>query len=297
MGLLDGKIACVTGAGRGVGRAHALALAKEGAKVVVNDLGGTVNGVGTDNMVADDVVKEIVDAGGAAVANYSDAATVEGADSIVWTALSKFGKLDIMVNNAGILRDKTLLNMSEEDWDLVMKVHAKHTFLCTRAAARIMKTQGTGGVIINTSSVSGLAGNFGQSNYGLAKCGIYAFSKITAMELSRYGIRVNCISPSGVTRMTPNAAERGKTSEVSSVEPAAQTVLFLVSDLAKDLTGRVFGATGGVNGSRVAEYKMTITEGYSHSDGIFSARDIADNIDKILNPESDLVMQAQLVKS
>jgi NAD(P)-dependent dehydrogenase (short-subunit alcohol dehydrogenase family) len=248
-------------------------------------------------MVADVVVKEIADAGGVAAADYSDAATVEGADSIVWTTLSRFGKLDIMVNNAGILRDKTLLNMTEDDWDMVMKVHARHTFLCTRAAARIMKTQGAGGVIINTSSVSGLAGNFGQSNYGLAKCGIYAFTKIVAQELSRYGIRVNCISPSGVTRMTPNAAERGRTPEISSVEPAAQTVLFLVSDLAKDLTGRVFGASGGVNGSRVSEYKMTITDGYHHPGGIFSARDIADNIDKILNPLPDLITKAQSVKS
>jgi len=293
MGLLDGKVACVTGAGRGVGRSEALALAKEGAKVVVNDLGGAVDGIGTDIMVADKVVKEIKDAGGAAASNYSDAATVEGADSIVWTALSKFGKLDIMVNNAGILRDRTLLNMSEDDWDLVMKVHAKHTFLCTRAAARIMKTQGTGGVIINTSSVSGLAGNFGQSNYGLVKCGIYAFSKIAAIELARHDIRVNCISPSGVTRMTPDPAGRGMTPETYSTEPAAQVVLFLVSNLSKDLTGRVFGASGGINGTRVTEYKMTATEGFKKPGGMFTAQEIADNIDKILNPVPDLDMTAQ----
>jgi NAD(P)-dependent dehydrogenase (short-subunit alcohol dehydrogenase family) len=296
MGLLDGKVACITGAGRGVGRSHALALAKEGAKVVVNDLGGGVDGAGNDAMVADQVVKELVDAGGSAAANYADAATVEGANSIVWTALSKFGKLDIMVNNAGILRDKTIVNMSEDDWDLVMKVHAKHTFLCTRAAARIMKTQGTGGVIINTSSVSGLAGNFGQSNYGLAKAGIAAFTKIAAQELARSGIRVNCISPSGVTRMTPNASGRGMTTETYSTEPAAQVVLFLVSDLAKDLTGRVFGASGGINGTKVAEYKMTITEGFKKPDGLFTAREIADNIDKILNPQPDLDMTAQRYK-
>lgn len=293
MGLLDGKVACVTGAGRGVGRSHAIALAKEGAKVVVNDLGGSVSGTGNDTKIADEVVKEIVDAGGSAASNYADAATVEGADSIVWTALSKFGKLDIMVNNAGILRDRTILNMSEADWDLVMKVHAKHTFLCTRAAARIMKTQGSGGVIINTSSVSGLAGNFGQSNYGLAKAGIAAFTKIAAMELARHGIRVNCISPSGVTRMTPDPSGRGLDPETYSTEPAAQVVLFLVSELAKDLTGRVFGASGGINGTRVTEYKMTTTEGFKKPGGVFTAREIADNIDKILNPVPDLDMTAQ----
>ena len=296
MGLLDGKVACITGAGRGVGRSHALALAKDGAKVVVNDLGGGVDGTGKDAMVADQVVKEIVAAGGSAVPNYADAATVEGADSIVWTALSKFGRLDIMVNNAGILRDRTIVNMSEEDWDMVMKVHAKHTFLCTRAAARIMKTQKTGGVIINTSSVSGLAGNFGQSNYGLAKAGIAAFTKIAAMELAGSNIRVNCISPSGVTRMTPDASGRGLSPETYSTEPAAQVVLFLVSDLAKGLTGRVFGASGGVNGTRVAEYKMTITDGYQKPDGVFTAQEIAENIGKILNPQPDLDMTAQRFK-
>jgi NAD(P)-dependent dehydrogenase (short-subunit alcohol dehydrogenase family) len=293
MGLLDGKVACVTGAGRGIGRSEALALAKEGAKVVVNDLGGTVSGTGRDGTIADQVVKEIEEAGGSAVANYSDAATVEGADSIIWTALSRFGKVDIMVNNAGILRDRTVLNMSEEDWDLVMKVHAKHTFLCTRAAARIMKAQGTGGVIINTSSTSGLCGNFGQSNYGLAKCGIYAFSKISAMELARYGIRVNCVSPSGLTRMIPRAAEREISEETSSTEPTARLVVFLASDLAKDLNGRVLGTSGGIQGSRVVEYKMTATEGFSKKGSMATVQDIADNIDKILNPMPDLDMLAQ----
>ena len=202
MGLLDGKVAIVTGSGRGVGKAEVLYLAKEGAKVVVNDLGGSVDGTGAEAMVADEVVKEVKEAGGEAAANYSDISSIEGVDSLIWTALTRFGRLDIMVNNAGILRDKTLLNMGEDDWDLVQKVHSKGSFLCTRAAGRVMKPQGQGGVIINTTSMSGLIGNFGQANYGHAKSGIYGFTKIAAMELGRYGIRVHAVCPNAYTRMT-----------------------------------------------------------------------------------------------
>ncbi|MFC1895715.1 SDR family NAD(P)-dependent oxidoreductase, partial [Thermodesulfobacteriota bacterium] len=240
MGLLDGKVAIVTGAGRGVGRAEALLL--EGAKVVVNDLGGAVDGTGKDTSVAGQVANEIKEAGGEAAANNGDISDLDGVDSLIWMALTKFGRLDIMINNAGILRDRTVVNMSEMDWDLVMKVHAKGTFLCTRAAARAMKAQGQGGAIVNTTSISGLAGNFGQANYGAAKCAIYAFTKISAIELARYGIRVNCVGPSGFTRMIssiPGAEPRDP--EVSSVEPTARLAVFLVSPLAKDLSDLLQG--------------------------------------------------------
>ncbi|MDY6935126.1 MAG: SDR family oxidoreductase [Spirochaetota bacterium] len=291
MGLLDGKVAIITGGGRGVGRAEAMVMAKEGAKVVVNDLGGTVSGTGSDAAVANQTVKEIREAGGVAESNFADVSTLDGADSLMWTALSKFGRLDILVNNAGILRDRTVVNMTEEDWDMVLKVHAKHTFLCTRAVARIMKAQGSGGVIINTTSVSGLIGNFGQINYGTAKAGIYAFTKIAAMELAKYGIRVNCVSPSGYTRMVSNLPGMKDMNEnIISVEPTAQLALFFASDLSKDLTGRVMGSRGGIHGTSVREFKMTMSEGYQKEGGVAMAKDIADNINEILFKEADLTM-------
>ena len=298
MGLFDGKVAIVTGAGRGVGRAEALLLAEEGAQVVVNDLGGGVDGSGNDAKVADLVVQEIKDAGGQGAANYNDISTIEGADGLVWTALSKFGKVDILINNAGILRDKTLLNMSEADWDIVLKVHTKGTFLCTRAAARIMKAQGTGGAIVNTTSISGLAGNFGQANYGAAKLGIYGLTKICAMEFARMGVRVNCVSPSGFTRMVASIPGAGgsdlpegvKMEDVNSVLPTARLAIFFASDLAKKLTGRVMGSNGGIFGNKCCEYKMTISEGYEKKDGMLTVEEIAENIDKILCKEPDITM-------
>jgi NAD(P)-dependent dehydrogenase (short-subunit alcohol dehydrogenase family) len=289
MGLLEGKVAIVTGSGRGVGRAEALALAREGAKVVINDLGGGLDGTGTRAMVADDVVKEISDAGGQAASDYSDVGTLEGADTMIWTALSKFGRLDIMVHNAGILRDKTILNMGEADWDLVQKVHAKGTFLCTRAAGRVMRQQGQGGVIMNTSSMSGLIGNFGQSNYSFAKAGIYGFTKTAAAELGRYGIRVHAIVPNAYTRMTADLpALKGVTEEM--LDPAAMgpLVVLLASDLAKGLNGRVLLAHGGTIGVKVAEFKMTMAQGFNQKDTIPTAQQIADNIDKVLLPGPDL---------
>jgi NAD(P)-dependent dehydrogenase (short-subunit alcohol dehydrogenase family) len=289
MGLLDGKVAIVTGSGRGVGKAEALAMAREGAKVVINDLGGGLDGTGTRSMVADEMVKEIKDAGGQAASDYSDVSTLEGVDAMIWTALSKFGRLDIMVHNAGILRDKTILNMGEADWDLVQKVHAKGTFLCTRAAGRVMRQQGQGGVIMNTSSMSGLMGNFGQSNYSFAKAGIYGFTKTAAMELGRYGIRVHAIVPNAYTRMTENIpALKGITEEMLDPAAMAPLVVFLASDLAKALNGRVLLAHGGTIGIKVAEFKMKMAEGFNQKDTIPTARQIADHIDKVLLPEPDL---------
>ena len=291
MGLLDGKVAVITGAGRGVGRSEALYMAKEGAKVVVNDLGTSMDGAGTQGMVADEVVQEIKDSGGSAAANYSDIGTLDGADALIWTALLKFGRIDIMVNNAGILRDKTLLNMGEEDWDLVQKVHSKGTFLCTRAAGRAMKAQGQGGVILNTTSMSGLMGNYGQGNYGHAKSGIYGFTKIAAMELGRYGIRVHALCPNAYTRMTSSLpGMKNVTEEMLSPESMAPLTVYLASDLSKDLNGRVLGIHGGTIGSKVYEFKMTMSEGFSKKKGLPSVEEIADNIEKVLLPQPDLDM-------
>lgn len=291
MSIMDGKVAIVTGAGRGVGKAEAMLLAKEGARVVVNDLGGSATGTGADIKVADEVVKEIQDAGGEAVANYSDISDLEGVDNLIWTALSKFGKLDIMINNAGILRDKTILNMTETDWDLIMAVHAKGTFLGTRAAARIMRTQGTGGAILNTTSISGLAGNFGQANYGYAKAGIYSFTKIAALEFARHGIRVNCVGPSGFTRMVASVPGIEQADpEISSVEPTARLAVFLCSDMAKDLNGRVMSSHGGKLGNKITEFKMTVSDGWQKDGGMATFDEIKANLDKILIKEPDLAM-------
>ena len=291
MGLLEGKIAIITGAGRGIGRAEALAMVKEGAKVVINDLGGALDGTGKQAMVADEVVNEVVAMGGLAVADYSDVGTLEGVDNMLWKALSKFGRLDIMVNNAGILRDKMLLNMEENDWDLVQKVHSKGTFLCTRAAGRIMRAQGQGGVILNTTSMSGLIGNAGQANYSFAKAGMYGFTKTLAAELGRYGIRVHAICPNAYTRMTASLPGlKGVTEEMLNPATVAPLAVFLASDLSKNLTGRVILAHGGTIGVKVAEFKMTLSNGFNKKDGLPTPQDIADNIDRVMISEPDLEM-------
>jgi len=185
MGLFDGKVAIVTGAGGGLGRAYALQLAAGGAKVVVNDLGGARDGSGAGSAMADQVVAEIVEAGGEAVANYDSVAAVEGGESIVKTAIDAFGRLDILINNAGILRDKTLMKMDEGMWDLVMAVHMKGAYAVTKPAIAQMRAQGEGGKVLNTSSYAGLIGNIGQANYGAAKAGIAGFTRVLGLELRR----------------------------------------------------------------------------------------------------------------
>lgn len=292
MGLLDGKVAIVTGAGRGVGKYEALALSKEGAKVVVNDLGGGVDGTGAQTMVADEVVKEIRDAGGEAAPNYADISTADGAEALVQTAVSEFGKLDIMVNNAGILRDKTILKMTDDDWDMVQKVHARGTFLGTRAAGQVMRPQAQG-VIINTTSTSGLIGNFGQGNYGFAKAGMYGFTKIAAVELGRYGIRVHAVSPNAWTRMTSDLPGlQGITEEMLSPQATAILVVYLASDLAKDLNGRVIGSHGGTIGGKFYEFKMTLSDGFITKDRLPTVEEVAANIDKVLISQPDLTFDA-----
>ncbi len=207
MGALDGRVAVITGAGRGIGREHALLFASEGAKVVVNDLGGAVDGSGDDRTAAEQVVDEIRSAGGEAVANADDVCDWDGGKRLVDTAVDAFGDLHVLVNNAGILRDRVLVNMSEEEWDSVIHVHLKGHFVPTRHAAAHWREKTKAGEevrasVINTSSTSGLLGNPGQTNYGAAKAGIAAFTTIAATELSRYGVRVNAIAPAARTRMT-----------------------------------------------------------------------------------------------
>jgi NAD(P)-dependent dehydrogenase (short-subunit alcohol dehydrogenase family) len=207
MGALDGRVAIITGAGRGIGREHALLFAAEGAKVVVNDLGGAPDGSGVDTSSAQLVVDEITAAGGEAVANTDDITDWEGGKRLIETAVTTFGDLHVLVNNAGILRDRVLVNMSEDEWDSVIKVHLKGHFVPLRHAAAYWRQQTKDGIevkasVINTSSTSGLLGNPGQTNYGTAKAGIGALTIIAAEELSRYGIRVNAIAPAARTRLT-----------------------------------------------------------------------------------------------
>jgi NAD(P)-dependent dehydrogenase (short-subunit alcohol dehydrogenase family) len=273
MGLLDGKVAIITGAGGGIGRQHALLFAKEGAKVVVNDLGGDRHGGGKGGDMADAVVEEIKKAGGEAVANYDSVSTREGADGMLWAALNKFGKVDVLVNNAGVLRDKSFLNMSDTDWNLVFDVHMKGTYYCAQAVCRQLKVQGSGGRIINTTSVSGLMGNFGQANYSAAKAGIYGFTRTLSMEMARAKVTVNAIAPVAFTRMTedlkmvqaiPNAKEMLAPDHISPV------ALFLASDLSADINGTIVG----VMGTKVSVYRMIETAGTTPKGATWTAQEL-----------------------
>jgi len=253
---LKGKVAIVTGAGRGIGRGEALALVSEGAKVVVNDFGGGPDGTGATKSPADDVVAEIKKMGGQAAANHDSVATAQGGENIVKTAVSTFGRLDILVNNAGILRDKMIFNMSDEDWDIVMKVHLYGHFFTTRSACALFRQQ-RGGRIINTSSEAGLAVSFGQSNYGAAKEGIIGFTRNVARDMGRYGVTCNAIRPAAGTRLTLSddvvkSWERAGMGEsyVKMMgqmvpEDIAPLVLWLASDDAANVTARTFQVQSG----------------------------------------------------
>jgi NAD(P)-dependent dehydrogenase (short-subunit alcohol dehydrogenase family) len=250
-------VAVVTGAGRGIGRGHAVELAYQGAKVVVNDLGAEVDGVGGSVTPAQEVVNEITAAGGEAVVNGDDVSTEAGAERLIQTAVETFGGIDVVVNNAGILRDRVIINLSVDDWDSVLAVHLRSTFLTTRTAARYWRERSKSGEendarIINTSSVSGLFGNPGQSNYGAAKAGIAAFTVIGALELARYGVTVNALSPSARTRMiTPGGQERmaapaeADKFDTYSADNIAPLCAWLASPFSAGVTGRVFNVSGG----------------------------------------------------
>ena len=250
MKYLEGKVAVVTGAGRGIGKETALLLAKEGAKVVVNDLGGSDRGEGADNDVAQQVVEEIQSAGGEAVTNSDSVASWDGAQRIVQAALDSFGKIDIVVNNAGIVRDRMVFKMSEEEWDAVVGVHLKGTFNCIRAAAPHMREQ-KWGRFVNFSSTSGLIGNIGQANYGAAKMGVVALSKITALDMKKYEVTSNCIAPFAWTRLiatipTETEAQKKRVDKLKRMSPAdvAPLAVFLAGEKAASISGQVFGVRG-----------------------------------------------------
>ena len=253
MQRLEDKVAVVTGAGRGIGKEIALLMASEGAKIVVNDLGGNTDGTGTGK-IADDVVAEIRAAGGEAVSNTDSVAEVNGGEALVQTALDSFGGMDILVNNAGILRDRTIFKMEESDWDAVMAVHLKGHYCCTRPFANYIRSENrTGCRIINFSSVSGLYGNFGQANYGAAKAGIAGFSRVIALELAKYGCTSNTISPGALTRMTiPLRENRGENVGESDIESGgpqhiAPICAWLASDASAGITSEIFHtARGGI---------------------------------------------------
>jgi len=276
-GLLDGKVAIITGAGNGLGEAYAKLFAKEGAAVVVNDLGGARDGTGADVSAAQKVVNAIEAAGGRAVANGDDVSTVQGGENILKAALDAFGKVDILVCNAGILRDKTFANTSEADWDAVIKVHLKGTYCCALPVWRYMKDHG-GGSMVLTSSTSGLYGNFGQANYGAAKAGIYGMMRVMAIEGRKYNIRVMGLAPGAYTRMTSDLPGRiGKEPDPMSLpENVAPGVLYMVSDLAADHSGKVLG----VSSRGVREIKMLQTAGFSPGRP-YTAQEVAEHASEV----------------
>jgi NAD(P)-dependent dehydrogenase (short-subunit alcohol dehydrogenase family) len=289
---LKGKVAIVTGAGGGIGRGHTLALASEGAKIVVNDLGGAVDGSGSSSSAADKVVAEIKAAGGEAVANHDSVTTVEGGENIVKTAIDAFGKLDILVNNAGILRDRMVFNMSPEEWDSVLKVHLYGHFNTTKPACVVFRQQRSGR-IINTSSTSGL-GNRGQSNYAAAKEGIVGFTRTVAIEMGRYGVTCNAIRPNAGTRMTMSddmkqAAERSGRGEIvkymESMKPEdiAPMIVWLASDASANVNGRTFFVQTG----RIALYSEPAQEKVIEKQGGFTIDELFEKMPTTL--AADLV--------
>jgi NAD(P)-dependent dehydrogenase (short-subunit alcohol dehydrogenase family) len=259
---LAGKAAIVTGAGRGIGRAIAELLASEGAAVVVNDLGGGMDGSGAQTSVADEVVAAIRAAGGTAVANYDSVADFTAAERMVAQCVKEFGAVDVLVNNAGILRDRMLWNLTEEDWDAVVAVHLKGTFNCTRHAAVQMRQQKRGR-IVSMSSTSGTIGNSGQANYGAAKDGIAGLTRVVAREMGRYGVTVNAVCPAAATRMTQSVSDAARAARAKAgvqspggqrtfqlrntgPENVAPWVVWLATDAARDVNGQVFVVMGGM---------------------------------------------------
>ncbi len=279
MGILDGRVAVVTGSGRGIGREFALSMASEGASVVINDVGVSLDGQGTEDDPAAQTCKDIEALGARAVPNYDSVSDFEGAKRIIDTAVNEFGKIDILVNNAGIVRDRSLVKMSEEDFDAVVAVHMKGTFNCARHAAPYMKDAGYGR-IINVTSQAGLRGNFGQTNYGAAKAAIMGMTFVWAIELGKYGVTVNAMSPAGATRMTASLFERTGTEPPPEANPAlnAPIVTFLASEGAAHVNGQIVGRT---------DFAYTIYQtpkqiGFMWRDGGWDVDGVSENFDSIL---------------
>ena len=268
----ENRVVIVTGAGNGLGKAYALELGKRGAKVVVNDLGGAVDGSGSGNSPADDVVNEIIENGGEAVANYDSVATKDGGESIVQTAVDSFGTVDAVITNAGILRDKSFANMTEEEFSLIIEVHLKGTYFVTQPAFKIMK-ENNYGRIVNVASPSGIFGNFGQTNYGAAKMGIVGLTNVLAIEGAKYNIKVNVIAPTAYTRMT-EALLPEDVGKLFSAELVTPMVTYLASE-ACEPTHEIFGVAAG----RFARIGIITHEGYVNTEA--TAEDIASNIEEI----------------
>ncbi len=268
----ENKTVVVTGAGNGLGKAYALEFANRGANVVVNDIGGSVNGEGSENAPADVVVKEIIDNGGSAVANYDSVATKSGGESIIQSALTEFGGIHAVVNNAGILRDKSFAKMEEEDLNAIIDVHLKGTFFVCQPAFVQMKEQGFGR-FVNVSSPSGLFGNFGQLNYGAAKMGIVGLTNVLAIEGAKYNIKANVIAPNAATRMTESLFGEDM-ANMLTVDNITPLVVFLASEQC-DITHEIFSAGGG----RFSRVGISTDVGYFNSNA--SAEDIHENIEKI----------------
>ncbi|MEV5539067.1 SDR family oxidoreductase [Saccharopolyspora shandongensis] len=267
-GIVDGRIVIVTGAARGIGRGHALEFARQGAKVVVNDIGAEVDGTGSSTGPAGEVVDEIRAAGGEAIANGDDVADFEGAKRLVESAVEHYGDLNVLVNNAGILRDRMLFNMTEQEWDAVIRVHLKGTFAPLRHAAAYWRAKAKAGEevdarVINTTSSSGIYGNPGQGNYGAAKAGIAGLTVIAAREMERYGIAVNAIAPAALTRMTDGLGRQVRAPEgrfdVANADNIAPLVVWLAGEKAKGITGRVFNVRGG---------SISVAEGWIAGPGV-----------------------------
>ncbi|MCY3794353.1 MAG: SDR family NAD(P)-dependent oxidoreductase [Gammaproteobacteria bacterium] len=275
MGMLEGKVAVVTGAGGGLGRTHALLLAKEGAAVVVNDLGGARDGTGSGTSMADGVVEEIRAAGGQAIAHYGSVSAKDDAIGMIDAAVNEFGKIDICICNAGILRDKSFKNMSDDMWDVVMDVHLRGTYLVTKAAYDKMLELGNGGRIIMTSSTSGLLGNFGQTNYGAAKAAIAGFMRCLWLEGLKYGVTVNVLAPTAMSRLTEDILPEAVQDQFPP-ETVSPTVVWLCTDEAKEVTGRQWLVAG--NNVSLLSWQVTPIADQDLSEGPWDVAEIGERI-------------------
>lgn len=282
MASFDSKVVVVTGAGGGLGRAHALAFAREGAGVVVNDVGSARDGAGMDSSMADQVVAEIKASGGRAVPNYDSVATQEGAEAIIGTALKEFGRVDIMVNNAGILRDKTFAKLSQEELEIVLDVHLKGAFFASQPAFKVMKENGYGRFIF-TASAAGIFGNFGQTNYGAAKMGLVGLSNVLAQEGAKYNIKSNVVAPIALTRLTEQLL--GAAAKALGPDCVTPIVTYLCSE-ACDITHEVYSVGGG----RFARVFIGLTPGWTKGPAaVASAEEVRDHIEEIRNPEGYVI--------